>query len=190
MRHAFGSENILLQRQLGLAAAVAVTTNAAGGLLLGGASTIALCIVGVLLSVCARPLPLWGRVAASVIVAAGVWAALDAAMQALFYETVSALGGYPALMAASGLFVVFAPGLASERAGQAAVKGLTAGLGYTVLLTLAGVVRELFAQGSVFGYPVGLAPLALFAGPFGGFIALAFACALVQGVGGGKEAAA
>ena len=67
-----------------------------------------------------------------------------------------------------------------------AMNGIGMGLGFTIALTLAGLLREVLGNGSFFGIPflpAGIEPMGIFVQPPGAFLVIAFIIAIQNAIG-------
>ena len=70
--------------------------------------------------------------------------------------------------------------------GLSVMDGLGMGLGFTVALTLAGLLREMLGNGTAFGaqiLPKGIDPIGIFVQPPGAFLVIAFIIAIMNAIG-------
>jgi electron transport complex protein RnfE len=64
--------------------------------------------------------------------------------------------------------------------------GLGMGLGFTIALTIAGALRELIGNGTLFGadvMPAGYEPIGIFVQPPGAFLVIAFIIMIMNAIG-------
>jgi len=103
------------------------------------------------MSLTLQRLPEYGRIAAVVIIAAGVVTSALLLIHAWFYELYLAIGAYVPLLVAGGLMIsrydVFAP---REHRRTLIFAGLRTGLTFSAALLTLGATREFVGHGSLF----------------------------------------
>lgn len=172
--HMEKTSSILL---LALCPALAVTTTAMSGLAMGITVLAVLILSNAILSSLRNFLSEESRLPASLILTALLAAAVQLLMQAYTADISEALGIYLPLTIASTLLC----GRANEYALKnpvlpAVADGLKTGIGFTVSVTVLGLVRELIGAGTCFGHqvmPDFYQPVAIFVKAPGAFLTLA-----------------
>lgn len=190
-REGLVKNNPVLSLLLGLCSTMAVTTSLFNGLGMGLSVTVILCCCNVCISLLRRLIPDSVRIAVYVVIIAGFVTVVDLLLQALLPALSESLGVFIPLIVVNCIIIGRAEAFAS-RAGvpEAFADGLSQGLGYTAVLVIMSVVRELLGSGT-FGAGVfnGGAGWQLFPEeyacsylilPFGGFLTLGCLIALVQ----------
>ena len=103
-------------------------------------------------------------------VSAALYILVRLLLTSLFGSDLLELGIYLPLLVVDPL-IIYRHGRVPEPASKALSKGLRITLGYGLVLMLTGMLRELFAAGTLFGRPVlGFIALPLLSSPAGGFI--------------------
>lgn len=185
------TRNPVAVRLVGLCAAVAVTTTLLNGLGMGLCVTAVLVLSNGILSALWFYLPERLRTISAIMVTAALGGAADLLIQAFFPALAGELGLFLPLVPVTVILLGGAGAYAYENTvASSMLEGLCQGLGYTLVLTLAGFLRELLGKGSFgFGFLEGGQGLRLFpeqyaalglSGPVGGFLALGCVAALVQ----------
>ena len=103
-------------------------------------------------------------------------------MQACFSVSVTYLGMYLPLLVVEPIVIRRYVQPAPEKISTAVKKGLLNTAGYVLVILLVGMLRELLAQGALFGQPLfngAILPLSQLAA--GGFIIVGVLCALWRG---------
>lgn len=172
------SENPLLRLGLGIAPAVVITTSALNGLGMGIAMTVVLLCANLLISLLRNAIPEKARIPCFLIIICAFAGMVSMCLELFFPTLYASLGIFLSLMVVDG--VALSRGIfASEQPPLAALlDGLGMGLGFTLALTVIGMIRELLGSGSLFGAELFTAPISLAAAIPGGFIV----CGLVMGV--------
>lgn len=169
--------------RLALAAtpALAVATRAANGLALGVATGCALVLSSIVVAVLDNLISENGRVPLFILVSALFAGIAQMVMKAAWAETAAALGIYLPLIAVN--CVLLARPDKQSALGEAISDSVKLALGYIVLVTLLGAVRELLDVGTLFGaqvLPKGLQLSALAALPAGGLMLLGLCAGVVN----------
>ena len=98
-----------------------------------------------------------------------------------------ALGIYIPLIVVNCIILGRAEAYANKNTpGLAVMDGIGMGLGFTVALTLAGLVREVLGNGSAFGInilPDGIEPIRIFTQPPGAFLVIALFIIIMNAIG-------
>ena len=138
---------------LGMCPTLATTSSAINGLSMGLATLFVLILSNIVISAIAPAVPDKVHIPVYIVVIATFVTVLQLLMQAYV----------PAVYATLGLFIplivvnCIVPGRAEAFANKngiidSALDGLGVGLGFTVSLTVIGLVREILGNGSVFGF--------------------------------------
>ena len=191
LKEGFLTRNPVVVRLVGLCAAVAVTTTLLNGLGMGLCVTAALILSNGILSALWFYLPERLRLISAIMVNATLGGAADLLVQAFLPDLAGELGLFLPLVPVTVILLGGAGAYAYENTvPRSLLEGLCQGLGYTLVLALAGFLRELLGKGSFgFGFLGGGQGLRLFpeqyaalglSGPVGGFLALGCVAALVQ----------
>ena len=98
-----------------------------------------------------------------------------------------ALGTYIDLIVVNCIILGRAEAYANKHAPLLSIfDGIGMGLGFTVALTIAGLLREMLGNGSFFGIPflpAGVEPMGIFVQPPGAFLVIAFIIAIQNAIG-------
>lgn len=161
---------------LGMCPTLATTTSAINGLEMGLATLFVLVLSNIAISLVAPAVPDKVRIPVYIVVIATFVTVLQLLMQAyvpLVYDT---LGLFIPLIVVNCIVLGRAEAFANKNSvGASALDGLGVGLGFTLSLTVIGIVREILGSGSVFGWKFipGDGILAFVMAP-GAFIALGY----------------
>jgi electron transport complex protein RnfE len=143
--------NQALVALLGLCPLLATTRSATTGLGMGVATAAVLLASNGTVSLIRHLLRPEVRLPVFVLVVASYVSVVDLAMQAYFFDLQKALGIFVPLIAVSCIIVGRAEVFASENPLQKALlDGLGMGMGFVLVLTALGGLRELIGQGTLF----------------------------------------
>ncbi|MBP5167184.1 MAG: electron transport complex subunit E [Oscillospiraceae bacterium] len=184
--------NPVLIQLLGMCSTLAISTTLFNGIGMGVSVTIILICSNVVISLLRKIIPAKIRIASYIVVIAGFVTVVDLLLQAFLPALSASLGGFIPLIVVNCIILARAEAFASKHSVAAsALDGLTQGIGYTAVLIVMSVVRELLGNGTFGGgilgpdgagirvIPEGY-PALLIILPFGGFITLGLLIALIQ----------
>ena len=161
---------------LGMCPTLATTTSAINGLEMGLATLFVLVLSNIAISLVAPAVPDKVRIPVYIVVIATFVTMLQLLMQAYVPSVYDTLGLFIPLIVVNCIVLGRAEAFANKNSvGASALDGLGVGLGFTLSLTVIGVVREILGSGSVFGWKFipGDGILAFVMAP-GAFIALGY----------------
>ncbi|MDR1774684.1 MAG: electron transport complex subunit E [Clostridioides sp.] len=171
-------ENPTFVQVIGMCPTLAVTTSAINGLGMGLSTAVVLICANIAISLIRKVIPNEIRIPSFVVVIATFVTIIGMLLQAYLPALNDQLGLYIPLIVVNCLILARAESFASKNGAIAsAVDGLGMGLGFTVSLTVIGLVRELLGNGSIFGISVlgaSYQPMLLFILPPGAFLTLGF----------------
>ena len=175
-------ENPTFVLMLGMCPTLAVTTSAINGLGMGLSTCAVLMMSNLLISLLRKFIPDRVRMPAYIVVVASFVTVVDLLMQAYFRSLYSALGLYIPLIVVNCIILGRAESYASKNPPLASFfDGLGMGLGFTVALTIIGLVREFLGAGELFGLkvmPEAFEPISIMIMAPGAFFVLAVLTAL------------
>ena len=162
---------------LGTCPTLAVTTSAMNGFYMGLATMFVLVCSNILISLLRNLIPDKVRIPAYVLVIATFVTLVQMTLKAYMPEVNDSLGLFIPLIVVNCIILARAEAFAnSNTVGLSALDGIGMGIGFTLALTLIGLVRELFGAGSisigstVFVIPgLSSAAMTVFILPAGGF---------------------
>ena len=168
---------------LGMCPTLATTTSAMNGLSMGLATMVVLICTNVVISCLKSLTPDKVRIPVFIVVIAAFVTILQMFIQAFLPDIDKALGLFIPLIVVNCIILGRAEAFAAKNSPVASLfDGIGIGLGFTLALTLLGIVRELLGAGSIFGAV--LLPetynILLFILPPGAFITLGFLIAIVN----------
>ena len=148
-------ENPTLVLMLGMCPTLAVSTAAINGVGMGLSTTAVLILSNFVISVLRRVIPNEVRLPAYIVIVASLVTVTELLIEAYLPSIYEALGIYIPLIVVNCIILGRAEAYANKNTpGLAVMDGIGMGLGFTVALTLAGLVRELLGAGTAFGYTV------------------------------------
>lgn len=143
--------NQALVALLGLCPLLAVTTSATNGLGMGLATTAVLVLANLTISLIRHLVRPEVRLPVFVLVIASFVTVVELSMQAFFYELYKVLGIFIPLIVTNCIIIGRAESFASKNpVDRALIDGLAMGIGFALVLTVLGGIRELVGQGTLF----------------------------------------
>ncbi len=177
-------ENPTLCLMLGMCPTLAVTTSAINGIGMGLTTTAVLVLSNFLISLLRKVIPDSVRIPSFIVIIATFVTVIQLLLQAYIPSLYDALGIYIPLIVVNCIILGRAEAYASKNPVIYSIfDGLGMGLGFTISLTLIGIIRELLGAGSVFGFrvmPGFYEPLTIFIMAPGAFFVLAGLCAIMN----------
>ena len=159
---------------LGLCPTLAVTTSLENAIGMGLAATFVLICSNGLVSALRKVIPAAVHIPCYIVIIATFVTAIDLLMQAYLPDLSASLGIFIPLIVVNCIILARAEAFASKNGVLASVfDGLGMGVGFTLALTLIGMIRELIGSGCLFGMQVMSAsyePMLLFVMASGGFL--------------------
>lgn len=149
----FFKENPTFVLLLGMCPTLATTTSAINGLSMGLATLFVLVLSNIAISAIAPVVPDKVHIPVYIVVIATFVTILQFAMQAYTPAMYTTLGLFIPLIVVNCIVLGRAEAFASKNGIlDSAIDGFGIGLGFTLSLTILGIVREILGSGSVFGY--------------------------------------
>ena len=178
-------ENPTFVLLLGMCPTLATTTSAINGMSMGLATMAVLIFSNITISAIARFIPDKVRIPSYIVVIATFVTLLQLLMQAYVPDIYETLGLFIPLIVVNCIILGRAEAFANKNGVvDSALDGIGIGLGFTLALTLLGLVREVLGSGSLFGWkfiPSEYNILAFVLAP-GAFIVLAYLLVLFKKV--------
>ena len=138
---------------LGMCPTLATTTSAMNGLEMGLATMFVLILSNIAISLVAPVVPDKVHIPVYIVVIATFVTVLQLLMQAFVPSVYDTLGLFIPLIVVNCIVLGRAEAYAnSHNALDSALDGLGIGIGFTMSLTVIGIVREILGSGSVFGW--------------------------------------
>lgn len=171
-------ENPTFVQMLGMCPTLAVTSTAVNGLGMGLATTAVLTMSNLMISALRKVIPDKVRIPAFITIIASFVTIISFVMQAYTPELYDSLGVFISLIVVNCIILGRAEAYASKNPVIPSVfDGLGMGLGFTVGLTVIGIIREFLGAGTIFGFTVTSElwdPIKIFTSNPGAFFVLAF----------------
>lgn len=175
-------ENPTFVLMLGMCPTLAVTTSAKNGLGMGVATMCVLIMSNMLISLLRKVIPQGVRVPVYIIIIASFVTIVEMLMHAYVTSLYSSLGIFIPLIVVNCIIFGRAETYASKNNVILSIfDGVGIGIGFTIGLTLIGIVRELLGSGTIFGFqimPESYEPISIFVMAPGAFFVLSILCAL------------
>ncbi|MCR5685647.1 MAG: electron transport complex subunit E [Lachnospiraceae bacterium] len=175
-------ENPTLVLMLGMCPTLAVTTSAVNGLGMGLSTTVVLIMSNMIISALRKLIPEKVRMPAFIVVVASFVTIVDLLIQGFLPALNEALGIYIPLIVVNCIILGRAEAYASKNPVIPSIfDGMGMGLGFTVSLTIIGLIRELIGAGNAFGIrvlPESYEPFSIFVMAPGAFFVLALLTAI------------
>ena len=189
-------ENPTLVLMLGMCPTLAVTTSAMNGLGMGLTTTVVLALSNVIISLLRKIIPDKIRIPAFIVIIASFVTIMELLLQAYIPSLYAALGIYIPLIVVNCIILGRAEAYAYKNpVVPSFFDGVGMGLGFTIALTIIGMVRELLGGGEIFGIyvmPASFTPISIFKLAPGAFFVLAVLTAIqnkvkIEGAKKGKD---
>lgn len=149
----FLKENPTFVLLLGMCPTLATTTSAINGLSMGLATLFVLMLSNIAISAIAPVVPDKVHIPVYIVVIATFVTILQFAMQAYTPAMYATLGLFIPLIVVNCIVLGRAEAFANKNGIlDSALDGLGIGLGFTLSLTVLGIVREILGSGSIFGF--------------------------------------
>ncbi len=178
------NENPVFVQVLGMCPTLGVTTSAENGLAMGLATAAVLICANLVISLLRKLIPSKIRIPAFIVVIATFVTLVGMILKAYAPALDKKLGLFIPLIVVNCLILARAESFASKNGPVASiVDGLGMGLGFTASLTILGLVRELFGNGTIFGQLIlgsAYKPALIMILPPGAFLALGLLLAMIN----------
>jgi electron transport complex protein RnfE len=177
------NENPIFVLLLGMCPTLATTSSAINGMSMGLATMFVLLCSNIVISAIKKLIPDQVRIPAYIVVIASFVTVLQMCMQAFLPDLYKSLGLFIPLIVVNCIVLGRAEAFANKNGVIASgFDGIGMGLGFTVALTMLGLVRELLGTGKTFGltvFPENYGALIFVLAP-GAFLALGYLIAIVN----------
>ena len=146
-------ENPTFVLVLGMCPTLATTTSAMNGMEMGLATLFVLVLSNIVVSLVAPIVPDKVHIPVYIVIIATFVTVLQLLMQAFVPDIYRTLGLFIPLIVVNCIILGRAEAFASKHNWwESALDGIGIGLGFTLALTVIGIVREILGSGSVFGW--------------------------------------
>ena len=172
-------ENPTFVLMLGMCPTLAVTSSAINGMGMGLSTMVVLVFSNLLISLFRKVIPNGVRMPAYIVIVASLVTIVQFLMAAYLPSLSAALGVYIPLIVVNCIILGRAESYASKNGPILSIfDGIGMGLGFTIGLTLIGLIREFLGAGTAFGIQVlsltWFTPITIFIMAPGAFLVLAF----------------
>ena len=190
------TQNPVLVQLLGMCSTMAITTSISNGVGMGISVLIILTLSNIIIAALRKYIPSEVRIACYIVVIAGFVTCVDLLLKAFVPALSNSLGVFIPLIVVNCIILGRAEAVASKNGvGAAAMDGICQGIGYTIVLIIMCVFRELlgagtFGGGLLGGGELGAAPglriipeqfgIKILTMPVGGFLTLGALIAAMQ----------
>ena len=173
------TNNASFKLVLGTCAALGMSSSAIGGFGMGISVTVVLLLSNVLISMLRKVIPSAVRIPAFVVIIATLVTLLRMALEKYMPDLYDSMGVFLPLIVVNCMILGRAEAFASKQPVlDSAIDGVSTGLGFTVALTLMGMIREFFGSGSFFGIELFDFSIGFFASAPGAFFTYGICIAL------------
>ena len=149
----FVKDNPTFSLVLGMCPTLATTTSAMNGLEMGLATMFVLILSNIVISLVAPVVPDKVRIPVYIVIIATFVTVLQFLMQAFVPAVYETLGLFIPLIVVNCIVLGRAEAFANKNGVvDSALDGLGIGIGFTMSLTVIGIIREILGNGSVFGW--------------------------------------
>ena len=180
-------ENPTLILMLGMCPTLAVSTRAMNGIGMGLSTTAVLILSNLVISLLRKVIPDDVRLPSYIVIVASLVTVTELLIEAYLPSLYEALGIYIPLIVVNCIILGRAEAYANKATpGLAVMDGIGMGLGFTIALTIAGLIREFLGNGTAFGvqvFPESVEPIGIFVQPPGAFLVIAFIIAVMNAIG-------
>lgn len=179
-------ENPTFVLMLGMCPTLAVTSSAINGLGMGLSTTVVLILSNLLISLFRKVIPKGVRMPAYIVIVASLVTIVEFLLKAYLVDLADALGVYIPLIVVNCIILGRAESYASKNTPALSIlDGLGMGLGFTIGLTIIGLIREILGAGTMFDVDVlarfsWFTPITIFIMAPGAFLVLAFLVAIMN----------
>ena len=173
-------ENPTFVLMLGMCPPLAITTSATNGIGMGLTTTVILAASNLMISLLRNFIPDRVRMPAFIVVVASFVTVVQLLLQGFIPSLYDSLGIYIPLIVVNCIILGRAESYASKNGPVESIfDGIGMGLGFTMGLTIIGLIREILGAGTFFGLPFlsaikGFTPITIFIMAPGAFLVLAF----------------
>ena len=164
-------QNPTLRLVLGTCPTLAITTTALDSLGMGAAVIFVLVCSNVIISLLRNIIPDKVRIPCFIVIIATFVTLVGMIMEAFLPSLYESLGMFISLIVVNCIILGRAEGFASHNpVGESALDGLFMGIGFTLSITLMGIIREVLGKGMLFGVQLWDFKIGFFANQAGAFL--------------------
>ena len=178
----FIRENPILVIMLGLCPTLACSTSATDAFGMGLAFSFVMLGSNIVVAIIRRVVPSQIRIPVFITVISTFVTIVDYTLKAYFPALSQSLGVYVPLIVVNCIVMARAEAYSSKNTVMASLMdGIGMGIGFTLIITLIGTIREVIGNGTMFGHqvmPARYQPFMIFILPPGAFLVIGFLMAL------------
>ena len=164
-------QNPTLRLVLGTCPTLAITTTALDSLGMGAAVIFVLVCSNVIISLLRNIIPDKVRIPCFIVIIATFVTLVGMIMEAFLPDLYASLGMFISLIVVNCIILGRAEGFASHNpVGESALDGLFMGIGFTLSITVMGIIREVLGKGMLFGLQLWDFKIGFFANQAGAFL--------------------
>lgn len=183
-------ENPVLVLLLGTCPTLATSTSALNGMGMGVSTMAVLICSNIVISILKNVIPDKVRIPCYIVVIAGFVTVVQFLLQAYLPDLNNSLGLFIPLIVVNCIILGRAEMFANQNSViDSALDGLGMGIGFTLTLTVMGLIREFFGSGTLFDvniYADKFSPMTIFMLAPGGFFVFGILVALINWTSNGK----
>lgn len=156
---------------LGTCPTLGLISSAFSAMGMGLTVVVILTLSNILISALRKVIPNSVRIPCYIVIIATLVTFARMFLEKFVPDLYDSLGGFLALIVVNCIILGRAEAFANKHTvPEAAVDGVAQGLGFTVALTLMGIICEFFGKGSLFGYQIMSFQISILAKPAGAFL--------------------
>ncbi|MGN0818262.1 MAG: electron transport complex subunit RsxE [Candidatus Coproplasma sp.] len=156
---------------LGTCPTLGLISSALSAMEMGLAVIVVLTLSNVIISALRKVIPNEVRIPCYIVVIATLVTLIRMVLEKFMPDVYDALGGFLALIVVNCIILGRAEAFANKHTvAESAVDGLANGVGFTLALTVMGIICEFIGSGSLFGAKIMSFSIGMFATPAGAFI--------------------
>lgn len=164
---------------LGTCATLALTTSAINGIGMGLTVTVIITLSNIIISLLRRVIPGTVRIPCFVVIIATLVTVVRMFLYKFMPDLYDSMGIFLPLIVVNCILLGRAEAFASKNPVlDSAVDGLANGIGFTLAMTVMGVIREFLGSGSLFGYEITGFSIGFFSSASGSFFVYGVCIAL------------
>ena len=151
----FAKNNPVVVQVLGICSVLAVTAKLEPAMVMGLSVTVVLAFSNVIISLMRKTIPVNIRIIVQLVVVAGLVVIVNETLKAFAYDVSKQLSVFIGLIISNCILMGRLEAFAmANKPWPSFLDGVGNGVGYTIVLAITGVVRELFGSGTLWGYQV------------------------------------
>ena len=151
----FAKNNPVVVQVLGICSVLAVTAKLEPAMVMGLSVIVVLAFSNVIISLIRKTIPVNIRIIVQLVVVAGLVVIVNETLKAFAYDVSKQLSVFIGLIITNCILMGRLEAFAmANKPWPSFLDGIGNGIGYTIILTITGFVRELLGSGTLWGYQV------------------------------------